>query len=133
MTRRVRDLVGPDVPIAVTLDLHANIGQAMVDRVDVITTYDTYHVDAAERAREAVDLLARTIRGEIRPAMALAKPPLMPVPQNRRGRRAVQDLFDRAFAMERSGEALTVTIAGGFAYAAFPKRASGSWSPPMTI
>jgi microcystin degradation protein MlrC len=51
IARRVRDLAGPDVPIAVTLDLHANIGQAMVDRVDVITAYDTYpHVDAAARA-----------------------------------------------------------------------------------
>jgi microcystin degradation protein MlrC len=46
--RRVRDLVGSEIPIAVTLDLHANIGQAMVDRVDVITTYDT-----ARRCRRA--------------------------------------------------------------------------------
>src|SRR3712207_57865 len=38
IVRRVRDLVGPEVPIAVTLDLHANIGQTMVDHVDVITT-----------------------------------------------------------------------------------------------
>ena len=39
------------------------------------------HIDAAERAREAVDLSPATIRGEIRPTMALAKPPLLPVPQ----------------------------------------------------
>src|ERR671917_291690 len=115
IARRVRDLVGPDVPIAVTLDLHANIGQAMVDRVDIITTYDTYpHVDAAERARQAVDLLARVIRGEIRPTMALAKPPLMPVPQAiATAEGPFKNLFDRAFAMERSGEAITVTVAGG--------------------
>ena len=115
------------MPIAVTLDLHANIGQAMVDRVNVITTYDTYpHVDAAERAREAVDLLARTIRGEIRPTMALAKPPLMPVPQAiATAEGPFQTLFDRAFAMERSGEALTVTVAGGFAYADVPEAGVG--------
>src|SRR5215208_6343724 len=127
IARRVRDLAGPDLPIAVTLDLHANIGQAMVDRVDVITTYDTYpHVDAAERAREAVDLLARTIRYEIRPAMALAKPPLMPVPQSiATGEGPFKTLFDRAFAMERSGEALTVTVAGGFAYSDVPDAGLG--------
>src|ERR671910_1920092 len=127
IARRVRDLAGPEMPIAVTLDLHANIGQAMVDQVDVITTYDTYpHVDAAERAREAVDLLARTIRGEIRPAMALAKPPLMPVPQAiATGEGPFKTLFDRAFAMERSGEALTVTVAGGFAYADVPEAGVG--------
>jgi microcystin degradation protein MlrC len=114
IVRRVRDLVGPQVPIAVTLDLHANIGQAMVDRV------------AAERAREAVDLLARTIRGEIRPAMALAKPPLIPVPQAiATAEGPFKTLFDRAFAMERSGEALTVTVAGGFVYADVPEAGVG--------
>src|SRR5215204_4171390 len=109
IARRVRDLAGPDVPIA------------------VITTYDTYpHVDAAERAREAVDLLARTIRGEIRPAMALAKPPLLPVPQAiATAEGPFKTLFDRAFAMERAGEALTVTVAGGFAYADVPEAGIG--------
>src|SRR5215210_6623101 len=127
IAQRVRDLAGRDVPIAVTLDLHANIGQAMVDQVDVITTYDTYpHVDAAERAREAVDLLVRTIGGEIRPAMALAKPPLLPVPQAiATAEVPFKTLFDRAFAMERSGEALTVTVAGGFAYADVPEAGVG--------
>ena len=34
----------------------------MVDAIDILTTYDTYpHVDAADRAREAVDLLRRTV------------------------------------------------------------------------
>jgi microcystin degradation protein MlrC len=123
IVRRVREIVGSTLPIAVTLDLHANIGQAMVDRVNVITTYDTYpHVDAAERAKEAVALLARTIRGEIRPTMALAKPPLMPAPQAMATAAGpFKTIFDRAFAMERSGQALTVTVAGGFAYADVPQ------------
>ena len=123
IARRVRAVVGPALPIAVTLDLHANIGQAMVDQVNVVTTYDTYpHTDAAERAKEAVLLLARTIRGEIRPTMALAKPPLMPVPQAMATAAGpFKTIFDRAFAMERSGEALTVTVAGGFAYADVPE------------
>lgn len=123
IARRVRAIAGPDMPIAVTLDLHANIGQAMVDAVNIITCYDTYpHVDAAERAKEAVTLLAQTIRGEIAPVMALAKPPLMPVPQAiATGEGPFRALFDRAFAMEGSGEALTVTVAGGFAYADVPE------------
>lgn len=123
IARRVRQIAGPDLPIAVTLDLHANIGQAMVDRVDLVTTYDTYpHTDAAARAKEAVALLARTIRGEIRPTMALAKPPLLPAPQAMATAEGpFKTIFDRAFAMERSGEALTVTVAGGFAYADVPE------------
>lgn len=123
IVRRVREVIGPDLPLAVTLDLHANIGQAMVDGATIITCYDTYpHVDAAARAREAVTLLARTIRGEIRPVMALAKPPLLPVPQAlATGEGPFHTIFERAFAMEASGEALTVTVAGGFAYADVPE------------
>jgi microcystin degradation protein MlrC len=119
IARRVRVLVGPNLPIAVAQDFHANIGQGLVDAADVITTYDTYpHIDAAERGSEAVGLLARTIRGEIKPTMALVKPPLLPVPQAQfTAKPPFKTLFDRAFAMEVSGEALTVTVAGGFAYA----------------
>jgi microcystin degradation protein MlrC len=123
IVHRAREIVGPELPIAVTLDLHANIGQAMVDGATVITTYDTYpHTDAAARAQEAVDLLARTIRGEIRPTMALAKPPLLPVPQAMATAEGpFKTLFDHAFAIEESGEALTVTVAGGFPYADVPE------------
>lgn len=122
IVRRVREVVGPPVPIAVTLDLHANIGQLMVDGCDVVTCYDTYpHVDANARAREAVALLARTVRGEIRPTMSLVKPPLLPVPQvQSTAEGPFKALFDRAHAMEESEEALTVTVAPGFAYADVP-------------
>jgi microcystin degradation protein MlrC len=123
IARRVRSIAGPELPIAVTLDFHANIGQAMVDAVDVITTYDTYpHTDATARAREAVDLLARVIRGELLPAMALAKPPLLPVPQAMATATGpFRTIFERAHAMEQSGEAVTVTVAGGFPYADVPE------------
>src|SRR4051812_24237141 len=123
IVRRVRSIAGPALPIAVTLDFHANIGQAMVDAADVITTYDTYpHTDAAARAREAVELLARVIRGELHPSIALAKPPLLPVPQAMATTSGpFKTLFDRAFAMEQSGEAVSVTVAGGFPYADVPE------------
>ena len=124
IARRVRAIAGPELPIAVTLDLHANIGQAMVDAVDVITTYDTYPAHRRRRAsagRRSICSRA-SIRGEIRPTMALAKPPLLPVPQAMATSTGpFKTLFDRAYAMERSGEAVTVTVAGGFAYADVPE------------
>lgn len=127
IVRRVREVVGPDLPVAVTLDLHANIGAGMVEGATVVTVYDTYpHVDAAERAKEAVDLLVRTIRGEIRPTMALVKPPLLPVPQAMfTARPPFKTLFDRAHAWEEQGEALSVSIAGGFPYADVPDAGMG--------
>jgi len=39
--RRVRAVVGPGVPIAVSLDLHANVSRQMVELADVITVFRT--------------------------------------------------------------------------------------------
>ncbi len=47
---RVRAVVGPDVPIAVSLDLHGNTSERMVDEADLLVAFRTYpHVDMAER------------------------------------------------------------------------------------
>src|SRR5690606_17761876 len=87
-----------------------------------IVGYDTYpHVDLADRAREAIDLLVTTIAGRITPTMAFAAPPLMPVPQAMfTGQPPFKTIFDRAFALEEAGDALSITVAGGFAYADTP-------------
>jgi microcystin degradation protein MlrC len=118
ITRRMRELVGPAIPIAVTLDLHGNIDQELVDACDIIVAYDTYpHIDAGERAREAVRLLAATVEGRIRPTMAIVKPPLLPVPQAMfTAGEPMARLFGRAYELEASGEALTISILGGFPY-----------------
>ncbi len=119
---RVRDIAGATMPIAITLDFHANIGQAMVDEATVVTTYDTYpHIDAGDRAREAVGLLEGIWTGSITPIMALVKPPLLPVPQAMfTANDPFRAVMARAHQMESSGEALTVTVAGGFPYADVP-------------
>jgi microcystin degradation protein MlrC len=71
---RVRKLVGPDVPIAVTLDLHANVTDRMAELADVMIAYRTYpHVDQYEIATEAAALIDRTLRGEIKPKTVIAR------------------------------------------------------------
>lgn len=127
ITRRVRALVGPEMPVAVTLDLHANIGQTLVDEATIIVGYDTYpHIDLSERAQEATRLLVKTIRGEVDLVMALVKPPLLPVPQAMfTSQHPFKTILDRAFDMERDGRALTVTVAGGFPYADGPATGMG--------
>ena len=127
IVRRIRTMVGSRVPIAVTLDFHANIGRGMVDACDIVTTYDTYpHVDAADRAREAVGLLVGAIEGRIRPTMALVKPPILPVPQAQfTARPPFETLFNHAHQLEDEGAALSVTVAGGFPYADVPDAGMG--------
>lgn len=122
IVRRVRETAGAETPIAVTLDFHANIGPAMVEQATIVTTYDTYpHTDAAERAMEAVDLLYRAVLGEIEPVMALEKPPMLLVPQAMpTGNGPFREVFELAHELERSGAALSITIAGAFAYADVP-------------
>ena len=75
---RVRATVGPDVPIGVSLDLHANISERMIENATVTVLYRTNpHLDASERALECAALVAGTVAGDIRPVQALAKPPVL--------------------------------------------------------
>ena len=63
LLRRVRDVVGPRVPVAASLDLHANVTRAMVERADALVAYRTYpHVDMAETGARAAGLLHRVLK-----------------------------------------------------------------------
>ena len=74
---RVRELVGRDRPLIATLDPHANLSPAMLEACDAVIAYRTNpHLDQRERGVEAARLMARTLRGEVRPVAAAAYPPL---------------------------------------------------------
>lgn len=71
LLRLVRDEVGPDLPIAISLDLHANISRTLFDLSDVITIYRTYpHLDMDETGARAWSALTRMITEGTRPAKA---------------------------------------------------------------
>ncbi|QBF32671.1 M81 family metallopeptidase [Thalassococcus sp. S3] len=60
---RLRDAIGPDVPIAAALDLHGNITDDMVRAADMLVGFRTYpHVDMAETGRRAAEQLDRLMR-----------------------------------------------------------------------
>jgi microcystin degradation protein MlrC len=74
----VRGLVGRDVLVSVSLDLHANVSPELVDQADIVTAFRTApHRDLAETRERAVRLLARSLREGLRPVSALAKPPVL--------------------------------------------------------
>src|SRR5215831_13418659 len=61
---RVREAVGAGVPIAVTLDFHANVTRQMAEAATLLHGYKTYpHVDMAERGREATERLLDVASG----------------------------------------------------------------------
>ncbi len=76
--KRVRAFVGADVPIAVLLDLHANVSDLMAESADILTSYRTTpHTDHWETAHRAATLLDRTMRQEIRPHSHVSRLPMM--------------------------------------------------------
>ena len=69
---------GPQVPVALTLDLHGNLTGAMVHSADILVGYRTYpHRDTFQTGQRAARLLLRAAWGLSRPAMALARVPLI--------------------------------------------------------
>lgn len=70
----LRARIGPGIPIAVSLDLHAHVTPRMVAAADIVVGYETYpHVDAYQTGGRAAGLLVRALRGEIRPVTRIRK------------------------------------------------------------
>lgn len=76
--RRIREVVGPAVPVMATLDLHANISSEMVQHSTALVVYRTNpHLDQCERGQEAAQLLARTLRKQVHPVQVMVAPPMV--------------------------------------------------------
>jgi microcystin degradation protein MlrC len=71
LLRRLRAQVGPDLPISVALDLHANVTPAMIEHADYMDMYRYYpHTDMVETGARAAAGLLRILRTGKRPAKA---------------------------------------------------------------
>lgn len=76
--REIRAVVGDAVPVAITLDLHANIFDDLADLAQISVSFRTYpHVDMREVGVEACDLLHRAMAGEIAPKLTIRRPPML--------------------------------------------------------
>lgn len=79
LVSEIRRIVGNKVPIAVALDLHANIPDALVKQVNVISGYRTApHVDQVDTQLRAGRLLLRCISEKLLPQPVMVRPPLIP-------------------------------------------------------
>jgi microcystin degradation protein MlrC len=77
MFAMARDIVGPDIPVISTLDLHANVSAEMVAATDLLIAYRTNpHVDQYERGVEAAGAMREMLDG-LRPATAFLRLPLI--------------------------------------------------------
>jgi microcystin degradation protein MlrC len=77
----IRALLGPDVPVGCSLDLHANLTQNMVDHAHILVSYET-HIDYRHIGERTARLLFRCIREGLKPVHYLRKLPLVRDPSS---------------------------------------------------
>jgi microcystin degradation protein MlrC len=120
---RLRQALGSDFPIVVSLDLHGNLSPRLIDSCQAAVAYRTYpHVDQRECGRRAASLLVRLLRKEIQPRMALAKPPLIINIMTQETAREPMKLFmDAIRDLEKRPGILLASLLPGFAYADVPQ------------
>ncbi len=120
----VRDRLGPDVPVALTLDLHANVTDRMAALADIVIAYRTYpHVDMVEVGRDACDLLEEAMAGRARFRSVVRRPAtLMGADLGRTTDpgNCMNRMLARARAIEADDAAVdAISIYGGFPWADF--------------
>jgi microcystin degradation protein MlrC len=123
--RRVREVIGKDLPLVVSLDLHANVTPAMVEHADALIAYRTYpHVDMAETGRAAARHLALLLRSKQEFAkQKFAKafrqlPFLIPISWQCTNDEPTKGIYQKLAAME-SEAVPTLSFAPGFPAADF--------------
>jgi microcystin degradation protein MlrC len=117
LLRRIRD-VAPDIPIAVALDMHANIYPDIVKHATIITGYHTYpHIDMDGTARRAGNILLDTLAGRVKPVMTWGNAPMLPhIMRQGTDDFPNRELQLRVADMENQG-ALAVSLFTGFPHA----------------
>ncbi|MBA2453607.1 MAG: M81 family metallopeptidase [Chloroflexia bacterium] len=123
LLRRVREAVGPNVPVITVLDFHATLTPAIAAHADIVIGYETYpHIDPYQRGGEAVELMERLIAGEIKPVRTLRQVPMLtPLPpQFTWGPTPMNDLMQLSLQLEKEPGVLCIMLAGGFTYSDIP-------------
>lgn len=120
---RVRDVVGPDVPVGAELDLHCHVSRAMADSADVLIAYKEYpHTDFLERGEELVRILAEAAADRVRPHTSVFDCRMIGMFFTTREPMA-SFVADMAESERRDG-VLSVSAGHGFAYADVPDMGS---------
>ncbi len=99
---RIRAVVGPQVSIVASLDLHANVTQRMLVLSDGLVSYRTYpHIDMADTGARAAQLLREHLRsGRKAPMQARRLPFLIALNAQSTWMAPAKDIYDELAAIE---------------------------------
>ena len=120
----VREAVGPDMPVMVASDLHANVDAGFGQLADALFGYHySPHTDMDETGRRAARCLVRLLRGEAAPVMVIRKPNVMlPSIFTATSVPPLSDIVAEGFTWERDHDKIIdISIFCGFAYADVPQ------------
>src|ERR1700730_2520491 len=118
---RVRQVIGKELPLVVSLDLHANVTPEMVEHADALIAYRTYpHIDMADTGRAAAKHLALLLRTKQRFAKAFRQLPfLIPISWQCTNDQPTKSIYQKLAALT-SDAVPTLSFAPGFPAADFP-------------
>lgn len=114
---RLRAILGPDLPIGISLDLHTNTSPAMAAAANVAVSYKTYpHIDHVEAAAHAAGALKLMMEGKAKGKTLRLKLPMLDEANG--GRSDVMptmEYYSRARRYEAEPGILAVSVNSGFA------------------
>src|SRR5690554_1099423 len=129
IVKRVREEFGPDMPIVVTHDFHANITPGIIEYSDVLITFkENPHLDTFDRGLQAAEIMSRMVKGEVKPTQTVVKPPMV---YNIVYQNTFSDPFLGITAESKKSEEnpkiLATSVSGGYQYADVP------WMGPAVV
>ncbi|MER8842902.1 M81 family metallopeptidase [Mesorhizobium sp. M0913] len=124
---RVRAIVGPKCVIGVELDPHCHLTVKRVKIADIIILYKEYpHTDMVERAEDLLDMVLKTVRGQLKPVMSLYDCRQLTndcrrLAWYRTDMPLMRDFVDRIKAIEGKDGVLSISIGHGFPLSDVPE------------
>ncbi|MBT9459342.1 MAG: M81 family metallopeptidase [Burkholderiaceae bacterium] len=123
---RIREIVGPGVPIGVELDLHCHFTELMRVSADVIIAFKEYpHIDGEDRARELYRLLKDTVAKRVRPTTAVFDCKMVGLWHTTR--EPMMGFVKRMQAFEGRDGVLSVSLGHGFPWGDVPESGAKLW------
>jgi len=120
LLKRIRS-IAPNTPIAVALDLHANVTPTMIENSDVMVSFKTYpHIDMFETGLHAGEILRDRLQGKIQPKLIYRQIPLLShTLRSNTNEGAMQAAVQSAIQLEKTPGILGISILAGFSLADF--------------
>jgi microcystin degradation protein MlrC len=119
LIEKVRELVGPDVPVGALLDLHCHVTQQMVDNANALVGYKEYpHVDTLLRMQELFEILADAAEGKVKPVTSFFRCRMIGMIHTTR--EPMRGFVDELSALEGKNGVLNVWAGHGFPYGDVP-------------